>query len=339
VPASVFVPAGSTLVQVPTTAGAVAAATVAHLTASLSGVTVSGQIEIEPSRDLTAFVVSPTTTDGTKGSTGQVTVSVPADGNNYSVALQSSNPAVAGVPSSAAFLDGQQTASFPISTTAVDVSTDVTITASVGGVSKTATLTVVPTPPPAFDVEAVTLSPAVIRGAGTSTATITATTAAPAGGITIPVSSSDSKLAAVPASVFLPAGATSVSFPVKVPSQSSSVNVGISALFNDRGHSGQLGVTSTKGGTLLKASAANEVLAPRPVNDPNTTALGFYQGGTASVESGQMPPGISLISPFRPGEFVFSGSPQKAGIYTFVLKFTNVTTPYTMAYVWVITPS
>jgi hypothetical protein len=339
VPASVFVPAGSALVQVPTTVGAVGAATVAHLTASLSGATVSGQIEIDPSRDLTALVVSPSTTDGTKGSTGEVTVSVPADGNNYSVALQSSNPAVAAVPSSAAFLDGQQSASFPISTTAVDVPTDVTITASVGGISKTATLTVVPTPPPAFDVEAVTLSPAVIRGAGTSTATITATTGAPAGGVTIPVSSSDSKLAGVPASVFLPAGATSVSFPVKVPSQSSSVNVGISALFNDRGHSGQLGVTSTKGGTLLKASAANEVLTPRPVNDPNTTALGFYQGGTASVESGQMPPGISLISPFRPGEFVFSGSPQKAGTYTFVLKFTNVTTPYTMAYVWVITPS
>ena len=81
----------------------------------------------------------------------------------------------------------------------------------------------------------------------------------------------------------------------------------------------------------------NQVLEPRPVNDPSTTVLGFYQGGTASLESGQMPPGISLLSPFRPGEFVFTGSPQKAGTYTFVLKFTNVTTPYTIAYVWVIT--
>lgn len=337
-PATAAVPAGSTLVQVPVTAGAVDAATVAHITASGGGTTASGQVEIDPSRDLTTLVVSPTTTDGTRGSTGQVTISVPADGGNYSVALQSSDPAVAAVPASVAFLGGQQSASFPISTTAVAASTDVTITASAGDETLAATLTVVPTPPPAFDVEAVTLSPAVVAGAGTATATVTATTAAPAGGVTIPVSSSDSKIASVPATVFMPAGATTVSFPVKVVDQSSSVNVGISTSFQNHGHSGQLGVTSAKGGTLLKALATNQVLEPRPVNDPNTTALGFYQGGTASLESGQMPPGISLISPFRPGEFVFSGSPQKAGTYTFVLKFTNVTTPYTIAYAWVITP-
>lgn len=336
-PATASVPAGSSLVQVPAAAGVVSAATIAHISASAGGTTGSGQVEIDPSRNLTGFVVSPTTTDGTKGSTGQVTLSVPADGNNYTVALQSSNPAVASVPATVGFLNGQQTASFPISTTAVDASTDVTITASAGGRTLAATLTVIPTPPPAFDVEAVTVSPAVIAGGGTATATITTTTSAPAGGVTIPVSSSDGKIAGVPATVFIPAGATSVSFPVTVADQSSSVNVGISALFQNRGHSGQLGVTSAKGGTLLKASTANEVLAPRPVNDPNTTALGFYQGGTASLESGQMPPGISLLSPFRPGEFVFTGSPQKAGTYTFVLKFTNVTTPYTMAYVWVIT--
>lgn len=84
----------------------------------------------------------------------------------------------------------------------------------------------------------------------------------------------------------IPAGATTVSFPVAVAKHSNSVNVGISALFQNRGHSGQLGVTSAQGGTLLKASATNEVLEPRPVNDPNTTVLGFYQGGTASLESG-----------------------------------------------------
>jgi hypothetical protein len=337
-PGTVVVPAGATLAQVMTTAGAVNTATVVHLTASVGGVTASGQLQIATSRDLTTLALSPTTTDGTKGSTGLVTVSVPADGNNYTVALQSSNPAVASVPASAAFLAGQQTAPFPISTTPVNASTDVTIIATSAGITMAATLTVIPTPPPPFDVAAVTLSPAVLAGAGTATATITTTTGAPAGGVTIALSSSDAKLSAVPASVFIPAGATSASVPVKVPSQSSSVNVGISALFQNRGHSGQLGVTSANGGTLVRASSANQVLAPRPVNDPSTTALGFYQGGTASVESGQMPPGIALMSPFRPGEFVFSGSPQKAGTYTFVLKFTNVATPYTMAYVWVITP-
>lgn len=53
-----------------------------------------------------------------------------------------------------------------------------------------------------------------------------------------------------------------------------------------------------------------------------------------------MPSGVSLINNLRPGEFVFQGSPQKAGTYTFVLKFNGngVATPYALAYVWTVLP-
>ncbi|MFN2607085.1 MAG: hypothetical protein ABR511_04185 [Acidimicrobiales bacterium] len=338
-PASAFIPAGSNTVAVKVDAGPVAAPTVVTITASLGTATVTGQLEVDPVRALTSVAVSPTTTDGTKGSTGAVSVSVPADGNAFSVSLASSNPTVAGVAATVAFLDGQSTATFPIATTAVDVPTDVTISATVGATTMSATLTVVPTPPPPFDLQNITVSPSVVAGAGTATATLTTTTGAPPGGVTVRLSTSDAKLASVPATAFIPAGATSVTFPVNVPSQSGAVNVAIAATFQGRGRAVTLGVTSAKGGTLLQAPPAKQVLAPRPVNDPDTVALGFAPGGTVSVESGQMPPGISLISNFRPGEFVFQGSPQAAGTYTFELKFLNVSTPYTLPYVWVITPA
>jgi hypothetical protein len=157
--------------------------------------------------------------------------------------------------------------------------------------------------------------------------------------VTIKLSSSDTKLASVPASVVIPAGATSATFPIKVTGQSGATDVAIGAVYQNRGPAALLGVTEVKGGTLPADGTGNQRLDPRPVNDPNLDALGYYSGGTAQLESGQMPPGISLISNLRPGEFDFHGSPQHAGTYTFVLKFTGqVQTPYAIAYVWVITP-
>jgi hypothetical protein len=337
-PATVFVPAGSGVAPIKTNVGAVPAVTMVTVTATLGGATVSGPFEIDPSRVLTGLAVGPTTTDGTKGATGGVSISVAADGNTYAVALQSSNPAVASVPASAGFLNGQSSTTFPVSTTAVTSATNVTISATAGGVTLTTTLSVVPTPPPPFDLQTVTVSPSVVAGAGTATATVTTTTGAPAGGVTVKLSSSDTKLVTVPATVFIPSGATSVTFPVKVIGQSSAVNVAIGATFQNRGRATILGVTSAKGGALLQATQTNQVLDPRPVNDIYPDVLGYAPGGTVAVESGQMPPGVSLISNLRPGEFDFHGSPQKAGTYTFVLKFTGaVVTPYTIPFVWVIT--
>ena len=57
----------------------------------------------------------------------------------------------------------------------------------------------------------------------------------------------------------------------------------------------------------------------------------------ADVATAQMPPGISLVNNIRPGEFVFVGTVQKAGTYTFVLEFDGAGPAYAIAYVWVIT--
>jgi hypothetical protein len=339
VPATVGIPAGSALSQIPVTAGSVTVTTIVHLTATLAGTTVAGQVEIDPVRVLTGIAVSPNPTDASQVTGGGVSISVPADGTTFTVALHSSNPAVASVPAVIGFGNQEAGASFPISLTPVTSPATVTISASAGGVTLSTTLTVLPTPPPPFAVDLVSVSPAVVAGNATATGTVTATTGAPAGGATIKLSSSDTKLATVPATVVIPAGATSASFPVRVTG-SGATDISIGATFNNLGHAAPLGVTGSKGGALIQAVATNQVLETRPVNDVHLDTLGFYSGGVASIESGQIPPGVSIISNLRPGEFDFHGSPQKAGTYTFVLKFDgNVVVPYALAYVWVITPS
>src|SRR5262249_4387679 len=65
------------------------------------------------------------------------------------VTLSSSNTTVAGVPASVTVAAGATSANFSITTTGVTAATSVTIGGSFGGVSRTATLTVNPSAPPA----------------------------------------------------------------------------------------------------------------------------------------------------------------------------------------------
>jgi hypothetical protein len=340
VPATYSFPAGFSQSSLTAVASHVTTPTIVHVTETLGTQTATGQVEIDPDRVLTGIGVSPSTADASQTVSGGVSISVPSQSGNDVVSLHSNNPAVASVPTLASFGSGNASASFPVTLTPVTTATNVTISATGGGITMSTTLTVVPTPPPPFAVNLVTVAPTVVAGTGTSTGTVTATTAAPAGGATIKLSSSDPKLATVPATVVIPAGATSATFPIKVTG-SGATDISIGATFNNLGHAAPLGVTGAKGGSLIRATTTNQVLETRPVNDVHLDTLGFYGGGVASTESGSLPPGVALISNLRPGEFVFHGSPGKAGTYTFVLKFDGQGTaaPYAIAYVWVITPA
>jgi len=70
-------------------------------------------------------------------------------------------------------------------------------------------------PAPAFmSVQSFTLNPATVAGGAASTGTVTVSTTAPAGGTAVILSSSNPQLAAVPATVTVPEGATSATFPI-----------------------------------------------------------------------------------------------------------------------------
>jgi hypothetical protein len=138
-----------------------------------------------PPATLSTMSTNPSTVVGGDASSGTVVLSVGAPEGGALVALSSSNPAVASVPSSATVPANGFTATFPIATSPVSASTTITITAAYNGSTRTATLGVTPqasAPPPA----------------GTATLTVTATgrsgervTSSPAG-ISVAVGSSGS---------------------------------------------------------------------------------------------------------------------------------------------------
>jgi hypothetical protein len=93
---------------------------------------------------LSALSVSPTSVTGGTAAQGTVTLTAAAPVGGFPVTLSSSNPATASVPGSVSVAEGATSAGFSVTTSAVTVSTPVTLTASAGEITRSATLTVTP---------------------------------------------------------------------------------------------------------------------------------------------------------------------------------------------------
>src|SRR2546426_1680769 len=179
--------------------------------------------------------VNPTTVTGGSNSTGTVTLNGPAPAGGAPVTLSSNNPA-ATVPGSVTVPAGARSTTFTATTSAVAASTPVTISASSGGAIQTTTLTVIPPV-----LSSLTLNPTtVIGGLQNSTGTVTLNAPAPAGGAQVALSSSNPSVASVPASVTVPAGATSVTFTVNTSIVVFSQSVTITASYNGSSRSATL---------------------------------------------------------------------------------------------------
>jgi hypothetical protein len=181
---------------------------------------------------LSTLSLSPSTVTGGNSSQGTVTLTSAAPTGGASVALSSSNPAVASVPPSVTVPAGSTSAAFAVTTSSVSASTSATISAAYGGVTRTASLAVQPatTTTPAA-LSALSLSPTSVTAGGTSQGTVTLTAAAPSGGASVALSSGNAGVVSVPASVLVPAGATSASFTATTGSVTSSTSVTITASY------------------------------------------------------------------------------------------------------------
>lgn len=105
---------------------------------------------------VSGLTLNPATVPGGSSTQGTVTISAPAGTSGVTVALSSSNPTLASLPSSVLVPAGNTSATFSISTIAVGISTPVTITAGFAN-SANETLTVnpvFPPPPGTVDIDA-----------------------------------------------------------------------------------------------------------------------------------------------------------------------------------------
>ena len=147
----------------------------------------------------------------------------PVTTGGLNVALSSANPAIVKVPPSVNVPAGETAAQFPINTEVVSSPTPVAITGSTRDVQRTATLTVRPA-----IVNQLAITPNPILGGNTVTGFLT--TFGPAhADFTVALESTDTNRATVQASVTVPQGSTSVSFPVNTKAVATTSDVTIKA--------------------------------------------------------------------------------------------------------------
>ncbi len=210
VPTSITIPAGQMTVTFAVTTNLVSVDTSAVISAVTNGVKVKSRLSILGPK-VTAVTVVSANVASTATTTGTVTLSTNAPVGGKVVTLSSSNVGVATVPVSVTVPAGSRTATFTITAGTVAANTSVTITASTNGSNGTATVTVTP---PAAALSGITTNVAAATGGMAVTGTVTLTRAAPTGGAVVTLASSSTTVGTVPASVTVPAGATSVTFTI-----------------------------------------------------------------------------------------------------------------------------
>jgi hypothetical protein len=134
--------------------------------------------------------------------------------------------------------------------------------------------------PVSVNLASVTLNPLNVFGGSTSTGTVTLTTAAPPGGVTVSLFSNN-PAATVPGSVMVPAGAMGATFPVATSTVQSNTTATITASFN--------GVTGSETLTINALEVLNLSVNPTEIRGGNSSL------GTVTL-NGPAPQGGAVVT-------------------------------------------
>lgn len=226
IPYSVYVAPNATSAQIGLTVSAkVTAPTPVTLTAALGSEVASAEVTVDPQPQVSS--VSFTAAQVAGGNTAACTVKLlaPAPQAGLKVTLSSSSPSAV-VPASEQFESGVSSVSFTVTTSAVTSGTVATISATAGGVTKAATLTINPVSP----VSNVYLEYSSIPGGTAESGTLYLDATAPPGGEQVTVSSPSSYVT-TSGTVTVAAGSNSTYFNVytKPVTSSTPATVSVSA--------------------------------------------------------------------------------------------------------------
>jgi len=289
VQASVTVSAGSTSATFTITTLGVASTTTSVVTATL-GTSTNATLTLTAA-SLSSVTRSPTSVVGGNNSTGTVTLNGSAPTGGAVVTLSSSNTSAAQVPTSITVAAGARSATFTITTTPVSVNTSVTITGTYG-VARTTTLTV-----SAPTLSTLARSPTSVVGGNNSTGTITLNGAAPTGGVSVSLQSSNTAAAQVPANVAIPAGSRSATFTITTSGVASSTSVTITAVYR---------TTRTTTLTVTVAGLTSLTLNPSTVTGGSPSTATLTLNGAAppagavvaltstNTSAAQVPPSVTI---------------------------------------------
>lgn len=192
-----------------------------------------------------AVTLTPPAVSGGSPSAGLVTLTAPAPADGATVSLATSDDSTATVPHHVVVRGRSRSAAFTVKTAPVPEKRSVRISAVSREVTRTASLTVSPPPPPAY-LAGFALHPATLAGGNASQGTVTLTEAAPAPeGVVIQLATDDETLAEVPASVAISAGERATTFAVKTARVTLSKSVTIAAALGEVTKSAALRLTGS----------------------------------------------------------------------------------------------
>lgn len=239
VPATVTVAAGSTkgVFTVTTAQPASGTTKTATITATLGSSSSSQDLTVQAPHPV-SIGFNPNPVTGGNATVGTITLDAAAPSNGAAVALTSSDNSIAILPAKVTVPAGKKSVTFNVTTKSVLGQKSAVVTATFNGVSVQTTLNVV-----SAHIATVSLSPSTVTGGQTSQCTVTLNTGAPVGGATVTLQNSNGTIATVPASVFIPAGQSSVTFNVTTQPVSRSLSVTITASYNSTQGAGSLTIT------------------------------------------------------------------------------------------------
>ena len=173
---------------------------------------------------------------------------------------------------------GQTTADFTINTQTVTSQFNLNVFAHIPGSPGQSALLLI-TPGGALTIKALAITPDSVTGGNNATGVVTLSGTAPAGGATVALSKAFSNggpgtvPATIPASVTVPAGQTSASFPIGTSSVTTATNVRISGTFN--------GATAAADVTLFPLLVSVQFEGTVPGGQPATGTI-FLNSGAPS---------------------------------------------------------
>ena len=236
---------------------------------------------------LSAIALSAASVVGGNTVQGTATLTSTAPAGGALVTLSSSNLSVATVPASATVAAGALSAPFTVSTVSVTASTLATITAAFGGATRSATLSVTPlaAPPPPVGPASLFVSPATVEGGANATGTIFLTLGAPAGGLVVSLTSSNTAAATVPATttVLLSSGTFPISTLVAATTRTTTITASANGISQT--------ATLTVNGSAAPPPAALSALSLSPA----TVQGGNSSTGTVTL-SAAAPTGGAVVS-------------------------------------------
>jgi hypothetical protein len=284
VPATITIAAGKTTATFSVASTPVSAETQVEIKCVLGDQVATTTINLRPISPK-SVTFSPSSVRGGLGSQMTVTLDATAPSTGITLDVYATNSVVS-VPATVTIPAGQTAVTVPVTTQQVLNNVRVPVVVTNGNTMATGVLTVT-----GAEVVSVTLLPSSILGGKPSVGTVTISSAAPAGGYVVQLASSVSGTAKVLASVTVPAGKTSITFPITTVAVASTVDATITATLDGVSKSavlkvlppGVASVTIAPTSVIGGASAVGTVkLAVAPVGDVTVT-LGSSLPSAAAV--------------------------------------------------------